>query len=181
MRVRSTILTLIAGLLASISTAYSWGEEGHSIVAEIAQRRLNASASNMVTELLGPNSSLASMASWADSIRNRHPETANWHFIDIPRDSSEYVEARDCAESPGGDCIVKEIARVRSTLACSADLDAKRDALRLRFILWAIFTSRCTPSRNSAVATKSKYEARSGAPLVNRSASWAAWILRICT
>jgi hypothetical protein len=130
LRPHAVSLTLAVALFASIDTAYGWGEEGHSIIAEIAQRRLDASASNLVSALLGPNSSLAAVASWADDMRSAHPETANWHFVDIPRDSSEYDEARDCASSPAGDCIVKELARVRNTLACSADVDAKRDALR---------------------------------------------------
>jgi hypothetical protein len=130
MRIRTQTLILVGALLSSIGTAYGWGEEGHSIVAEIAQRRLNASAANMVGELLGQNTSLASIASWADDMRDSHAETKQWHFIDIPRDSSDYDEARDCAASAKGDCIVKELARVKSTLACSPDQDARRDALR---------------------------------------------------
>jgi hypothetical protein len=123
-------LTVAAALVSPIQQALAWGEDGHSIIAEIAQRRLDAAASDMVSELLGPHVSLASVASWADDVRGRRPETARWHFVDIPRESIDYQPDRDCADSAGGDCIVKELARVRNTLACSADLDAKRDALR---------------------------------------------------
>lgn len=126
------ILTLVVSgvLVFPIQQAVAWGEEGHSIVAEIAQRRLNTAASNMVSELLGPHNSLASWSSWADGVRSRRPETANWHYVDIPRDSNEYNADRDCADTVKGDCIVKALARARNTLACSTDLDAKRDALR---------------------------------------------------
>ncbi len=129
MRVYS-FLSLVALSFGSVHTAYGWGEEGHSIIAEIAQRRLDAAAVNLISELLGPNRSLSSVASWADDYRSSHPETANWHFIDIPRDSNEYDEARDCADSPAGDCIVKELSRLKNTLTCSPDAQARRDALR---------------------------------------------------
>ena len=68
------------------NSALAWGQEGHSIVAEIAQRRLDKSAAERVTDALGANVSLASVASWADDVRESRPETYNWHFVSIPLD-----------------------------------------------------------------------------------------------
>ena len=46
--------------------ALAWGQEGHSIIAEIAQRRLSPEAARGVELLLGRGHSLASVASWVD-------------------------------------------------------------------------------------------------------------------
>ena len=69
--------------LALLAQAQAWGPEGHSIVAEIAQRRLSPEAAAKVREILGENASLASIASWADDYRALHLGSAGWHFVDI--------------------------------------------------------------------------------------------------
>jgi hypothetical protein len=56
--------------------ALAWGQEGHSIVAEIAQQRLKEPAAKKVQQLL-KGRSLASVASWADDVRPERPETYN--------------------------------------------------------------------------------------------------------
>jgi hypothetical protein len=71
-------------LFAAPGRGWSWGQEGHSIIAEIADLNLTARAKAQVSALLGQNASLASVASWADDIRDERPETYNWHFVDIP-------------------------------------------------------------------------------------------------
>ena len=120
---------VIAGLLGS--SAFGYGEEGHSIVAEIAQRRLNGPATAQVERLLGKNVSLASVASWADDYRSEHRETSNWHFVDIPLARSDYEPARDCKLVPAyGDCILQEIERVDATLRCSSSDADRRMALK---------------------------------------------------
>jgi nuclease S1 len=72
------------------------GPEGHSIVAEIAQRRLTPEAAAKVREILGENASLASIASWANDYRAVHPDSAGWRFVIIPLAAQDYDEARDC-------------------------------------------------------------------------------------
>jgi hypothetical protein len=44
---------------ALLAQAHAWGPEGHSIVAEIAQRRLTPEAATKAREILGENASLA--------------------------------------------------------------------------------------------------------------------------
>jgi hypothetical protein len=80
---------------ALVGEALAWGQEGHSIVAEIAQQRLSPPAAQMVQNLL-KGRSLASIASWADDERDTHPETSGWHFVDIPLDVETYDPKRDC-------------------------------------------------------------------------------------
>jgi len=103
--------------LGPVSEAASWGASGHSIIAEIAQRRLHPQALRQIRELLGGDVSLASVASWADELAQSRPETANWHFVNIPYDAASYDAARDCKETPRGDCIINAIARARAVLA----------------------------------------------------------------
>jgi hypothetical protein len=96
---------------ALLTQAQAWGPEGHSIVAEIAQRRLSPEAAAKVREILGENASLASIASWADDYRALHLDSAGWHFVDIPLAADDYVESRDCAPSTEGDCVIHELVR----------------------------------------------------------------------
>jgi hypothetical protein len=113
-----------------VAQAHAWGPEGHSVVAEIAQRRLTPAASSAVTTTLGRGVSLASVAMWADDVRASRPETYNWHFVNIPLEDSTYDAARHCAPSPKGDCVVAELERLRNELRCAPTDAARNDALR---------------------------------------------------
>jgi hypothetical protein len=116
-----------ACLFVTISgtTALGWGQEGHAIVAEIAQRRLNdtarAAISTIVTNISPAltQASLASFASWADDYRPLHHETTNWHFVDIPLQEEVYDPTRECkSDDPNGDCIIAELERLKYDVRC---------------------------------------------------------------
>jgi hypothetical protein len=122
----------IAAVLAltPLHQAWAWGQEGHSIVAEIAQRRLSPAAADAVNRLL-EKASMASVASWADDVRTSRRKTSNWHFADIPIAEDKFERARDCKPDPEqGDCIVAELERLRNDLRCASTDDAKREALQ---------------------------------------------------
>ena len=89
-------------LLAGVVPAWSWGPVGHRIVAQIAEKRLHAQTRKRLQLLAGKGTSLASLANWADDIREERPETGRWHYINIPPDATELDLDRDC---PGADCI----------------------------------------------------------------------------
>ena len=121
------IVVLLFG--ATASEAGAWGEEGHSIVAEVAQRRLSSTAAEAITGILNadPNAhryttpTLASISTWADEVRyngTQKNETYNWHFVDIPRLDTHYNSATECPkENPElGDCVINELARLRNEL-----------------------------------------------------------------
>src|SRR6185295_3634404 len=106
-----------------MSHALAWGQEGHAIVAEIAQRRLSDEARAAVASIFRTVSpvltyaSLASFASWPDDYRPHHLETTNWHFVDIPLAENTYDPARDCKpDDKFGDCIIAELARLKDEL-----------------------------------------------------------------
>jgi hypothetical protein len=115
MILRAALLTVLLAA-TPLSEAASWGASGHSIIAEIAQRKLHPQAIRKIRELLGRDVSLASIASWADELVLLRPNTANWHFVNIPYDAVSYDPARDCKDTPKGDCVINAIARARSLL-----------------------------------------------------------------
>ena len=88
---------LIAVFLIAIIPVqlFAWGPKGHAIVADIASSRLTPAARKNLQLLLGDNS-LASIASWADSVRKERDESYGWHFVDIPKDAAGFSEERDC-------------------------------------------------------------------------------------
>jgi len=114
---------------ALVGQALAWGPEGHSIVAEIAQRRLSPQATAMVEQLLGRGHSLASIASWADDVREERPETTRWHFVSILLAVGKYDPARVCKRSDDGDCIVAALDRLRNDLRCASG-EQKVEALK---------------------------------------------------
>jgi S1/P1 Nuclease len=115
-------------------TALAWGPEGHSIVAEIAQRRTaheSPAVIDKIQRILGPGVSLASIASWADDFRSENEATSNWHFVDIPIASSVYDPISQCKATPKGDCIIAELDRLRNgELRCKKG-DEQKQALML--------------------------------------------------
>jgi len=111
------IALALACAMAPIQEARSWGAAGHSIIAEIAQRRLPPRVQRTIHRLLGGTASLASVAGWADQIATQRPETVNWHFVNIPYAASSYDPVRDCRPTPKGDCVVAAIERFKAILA----------------------------------------------------------------
>jgi hypothetical protein len=106
---RLTVLAVIVGCLPT----FAWGPEGHSLVARIAEAQLTPAARKRVADILGPNTTMASIASWADEVRRSREDTAPWHYIDIPIDKPHLDMARDC---PKGDCVIAKIEEFRKAL-----------------------------------------------------------------
>ena len=103
------VITLVAGCLPT----FAWGPEGHSLVARIADAQLTPAARARVAAILGSDSSMASIASWADQVRPSRAATAPWHYVDIPIDQPHLDMARDC---PKGDCVIAKIEEFRKAL-----------------------------------------------------------------
>jgi S1/P1 Nuclease len=119
---------LAAAIVLWPFAAFAWGQEGHSIIAEIAQRRLTREAPAIMSRIhniLEPGASLASIASWADTYRDEDPGTYNWHFADIPIKDDSYDAARDCKRTSKGDCIVAELDRLRNDVRCKKGEEQK--------------------------------------------------------
>ncbi len=107
--------------------AYCWGPVGHDLVARIAQAQLSKKVRAKVDAILGPGVTIVSISSWPDTIRRERPETAGWHFIDIPIDQPHLDMARDC---PKGNCVIHAIANFRAALKDPATpADKRKEAL----------------------------------------------------
>ena len=88
------------------TTGVGLGSEGHRIIADIAWDHLNDATLANLRQFLGDND-LASISTWADDIRSGRPETAPWHYVDIPPASAGY-DPKDC---PADNCVVAQINR----------------------------------------------------------------------
>ena len=103
----------------------AWGNEGHQVVALIAEKHLTPKAKQEVESLLAQESgsTLASIASWADDIKS--PATGAWHYVNLPQGDCHYVAARDC---PDGKCVVaaleKQVRIYRSRASAAERLKA---------------------------------------------------------
>jgi hypothetical protein len=103
--------------------AFGWGPEGHSLIARLAAAHLTPAATARVAEILGPNTTMASIASWADTVRRERAATGPWHYIDIPIDKPHLDMARDC---PKGDCVIAKIAEFRKVVVDPAATSVQR-------------------------------------------------------
>jgi hypothetical protein len=125
-------------------SAWGWGCTGHQVVAVIAEQHLNAHARDMVMQILaagpidpslrrycGANTldAFADSSTWADDQRSIQPDTAGWHFIDIPRGAAKGDVAVYCP--PTSSCITRAINDQLAILGnANASAKARADALR---------------------------------------------------
>ena len=94
---------LTALLLMSARAVFAWGPEGHEAVAILTERYLRPQTRAHVRELLG-SESLENASLWADQIaHSTRPETAPWHYIDIPLGDSKIDLRTEC---PQGKCVL---------------------------------------------------------------------------
>jgi hypothetical protein len=92
LRVRLGIALLCLWLPAG---AQAWSDEGHQIVALIADHYLQADVRARVYSLLATDQSglttdrgIAAESTWADRYREHHPDSGDWHYVDIELDES---------------------------------------------------------------------------------------------
>ncbi|MEH2480435.1 hypothetical protein V1282_003792 [Nitrobacteraceae bacterium AZCC 2146] len=131
---RSILLWTVA--CCSLATqALAWGPDGHSIVAEIAQREVSLPTREAIDKLL-QHRTLASISAWADDVKfTDHPETYPWHFTDMPLKNEKYSPT-DChwldkkTNTEYRTCLNTALEELKTQVKCAASDDAKRDALR---------------------------------------------------
>src|SRR4051794_27668189 len=92
---RATVAALALAVSASPSCpARAWGDEGHAIVALVAQSFLDPPVRRKVSALLAADTDpltahdIAAEATWADKYRDSNQDgarerTRRWHFADI--------------------------------------------------------------------------------------------------
>jgi hypothetical protein len=97
----------------------------------MTEAQLTPAARQRVAAILGPGKTLPSIASWADEIRRRRPETGDWHFVDIPIDQPHLNMDRDC---PKGNCVLGRIVWFRQIVADPAATPVEREEA-LKFLV----------------------------------------------
>lgn len=116
-----------AGLLLVHSSAQAFGGLGHRLIGALAQAELNPVAAAQVQRLL-QGQSLASVASWADELREQRRETAPWHFMNVSAEDCRYQPQIDC---PKGNCLVPVLqAQIQRLQNRALDDAARAEALR---------------------------------------------------
>src|SRR5205085_7822821 len=115
--------------------ALAWGSEGHQITALVAYMLLTPRAQKNLAAFL-EGRKITEVATWPDDIKRPgkgcvtpgaagcnpeyRPETAQWHFVDIPLEADQYDPKADyCRSTRYGDCIVPAIEDFRDLLSRS--------------------------------------------------------------
>jgi hypothetical protein len=148
----SLILALALALpLAQPRPALAWGDDGHKVVALVAQSFLDSDVRRKVTTLLAADTDsltahdIASAATWADKYRdanidNSRERTRQWHFADIEIRNPDLSAAcfsfhgRPASDGPEDDCVVNKIEEFKAELANPAT-DLEEQVVALKFIL----------------------------------------------
>jgi S1/P1 Nuclease len=135
--------------------ALAWGDEGHEVVALVAQSFLDQDVRRKVTALLAADPDtltahdIASAATWADKYRDANVngsrlKTRQWHFVDIEIKSPDLTQAcfnfpplpsgSLASNGPADDCVVDKIEEFAAELANPAT-DLEEQVVALKFIL----------------------------------------------
>jgi hypothetical protein len=145
-------------LCLSSVAAFAWGDEGHEVIALIADHDLEPRVRERVQAILAADDSgltardLAHEATWADKYRDsdrhstkqRYELTHNWHFVDLELDGAD--EDRACYEhpelppgtpasaGPARDCVIDKIDEFAAELK-NPRTDAPERRLALQYLL----------------------------------------------
>jgi nuclease S1 len=155
----ASVLTIplfaVALNFAQPRTALAWGDEGHKVVAIVAQSFLDADVRRRVAALLAADTSnltahdIASEATWADKFRDANIDgsrnkTRQWHFVDIEITAPNFDQAcfnhpmipagTTAADGPADDCVVDKIEEFVAELANPAT-DLEEQVTALKFLL----------------------------------------------
>jgi hypothetical protein len=149
---------LLAVLLTSPRPAFAWGDEGHKVIALIAEHYLDPAVRSKVTTLLAADTDsltahdIASEATWADKYRDsdrdtikiRYQATRQWHFVDIELTQPDLASACfghpplppgvPASKGPPQACVVDKINQFAAELG-SPTTSASEQLLALKFLL----------------------------------------------
>lgn len=83
------LLTSVISALSLLPGTHAWGKDGHAIVATIAEAYLDPNVLPALCSLIdqgGKSCSLASVASWADQIKNKMRWSSTLHYVNSVTD-----------------------------------------------------------------------------------------------
>ena len=150
-----TLALALAANAAHTRAALAWGDEGHQVVALIAQSFLEADVRKRINALLAADTDdltahdIASAATWADKFRDANFEgsrakTRQWHFTDIEITAPDLHKAcfnhpalptgTVASNGPAADCVVDKIEQFAAELA-DPKTDPEEQTVALKFLL----------------------------------------------
>ena len=120
----------------SCGPAMAWGDEGHEVIALIAQARLDPAVRKAVSALLAADPdpltahTIGAAATWADKLResgDARQRTRQWHFVDIEISAPDLDQACfghppmpinvPASNGPAQDCVVDKVQEFAAELA----------------------------------------------------------------
>lgn len=146
---------LAAAIFALPQPALAWGDEGHEIIALIADAMLTPSARSQVDAMLALDEDplsghdIASAATWADHLRDANADgararTRQWHFANIEREEPSLSDAcfgrpklppaALASRGPAQACLVDKIDQFAAEIA-APDTAPDERLLALKFLL----------------------------------------------
>jgi hypothetical protein len=130
--------------------AFAWDEDGHKIIALIAEHYLTPDVRHTVDALLAQDTDpltqhdIASAATWADEYSIQHRETAQWHFVAIDLDNPDVKAAcygrpqlpsgTLASKGPADACVLDKIMQFAVELTVP-NLDPDERLVALKFLL----------------------------------------------
>jgi len=144
---RTLLATVLAGMLAGQS-GFSWGNDGHEIVARIAAKHLTKKTRAAVADLLRNDTkvtlpanptdaqvedAMATVATWPDHINKTATGTEEWHFIDIGLLEGKEAIAKRCGLPES--CVVDKITEIQTNLKSGAKLGNFEPFEELKFLI----------------------------------------------
>src|SRR5215813_8361672 len=87
---RRVAAVVMCWILLIPSSGFSWGGEGHRIVAKIAAKNLSQDVRKKLSKILRTNdagleAAMAIAATWPDDgLDKKTTKTDLWHFVDVP-------------------------------------------------------------------------------------------------
>jgi hypothetical protein len=137
----------------SCGPALAWGDEGHEIIALIAQAYLDPSVHKAVNALLAADMDIltthdiVAAATWPDKLRRSADErqkTRQWHFVDIEISAPNLDQACfghppvpsgvAASHGPARDCVVDKIQEFAAELA-NPGTNPEEEIVALKFLL----------------------------------------------
>ena len=150
-------LAIAVGTTAAVASApaHAWGNEGHEIVATIAQHYMTPKTLAAINALVAQDTStltahtIAAEATWADAYRASstaaYNATHNWHFADIEipggtlkaacSDFPPLPAGTPASAGPANDCHVDKITEDLAELGPGSTAAVAEQVLALKFVL----------------------------------------------
>jgi hypothetical protein len=161
-RTRRPVYAFIFGLFVSCialapRSAFAWGDEGHEIIALVAERFLDPAVREKIDAMLAADTDnltahdIASEATWADryrdsdrnNTRQHYAQTRDWHFVDVELDDPNLDTAcfghpplpagTVASNGPARACVVDKIEQFAAELA-DPRTDPEERLVALKFV-----------------------------------------------